>query len=741
MDRFSYKKYEPLFGSWYIKDMLGMGSYGTVYELERQDFGATYKAALKAITIPQSQNQVDSLGADGMDEASVASYFRQVAEEVVGEFVLMSKLKGNSNIVSYEDHIVIPHKEGIGWDILIRMELLTPLIAHVRSNKLAPNDVVKFGIDLCRALEICQKHNIIHRDIKPENIFISDNGDYKLGDFGIARTLERTTGALSKKGTFTYMAPEIYIGREYGSSVDIYSLGIVMYWLLNENRTPFLPSYPATITPRDREQALLMRIRGDAPPPPCMADGRLAEIVLKMCAFNPKERYDSLALLRADLEGVWRTDVIVAEQAQSEKAALPVSPSSGLDSTKKAKLVAEPEEYTPLPVYAAPQGRIGGESEETAILIEQSEPERVVEETVFVEPENATNIDEKAHRNGKKTSSKIINIIGAILVVMLLLSGIQHLWWLIFSPDAPPDTLHIDDSPQIVNLENFWNRPYEEARSWLANIDIPATIVFDFHDTVPEGYVIRTSPRVGTLSALSTVTITVSRGPYTIPEAEPEPTEPLPAPEAPQQNAASTSTPTAGSIMQFGGHTWRVLDVQGNRALLLSEYVLEERAYHHTLTNVTWENSSLRHHLNNEFFNSFSVADRTRILQVRNINSNNPWYGTNGGNDTYDRIFLLSLEEVVRYFGDSGQLANRPLVNPIYNMYALAIDDQYNSRRVAHDTIGNARNWWLRSPAQANDLVVTIDFIGNVHISGRGGDVSQTTVVRVRPALWLSLES
>ena len=85
------------------------------------------------------------------------------------------------------------------------------------------------GVDICKALELYQKYNIIHRDIKPENIFVSDNGDFKLGDFGIARTIEKTMSDLSKKGTYNYMAPEVYQGGEYGFSVDLYSLGIVLY--------------------------------------------------------------------------------------------------------------------------------------------------------------------------------------------------------------------------------------------------------------------------------------------------------------------------------------------------------------------------------------------------------------------------------------------------------------------------------------------------------------------------------
>ena len=235
-----YKSMEPFWGVWKIRRLIGEGSFGKVFEIEREDFGRTYRAALKAITIPQSQSELKSVLADGMDLNSATNYYKSFVEEVVEEFALMAGLKGNSNIVSYEDHMVIEHKEGVGWDILIRMELLTPLLDYTSGKgPMGRGDIIHLGMDICKALEYCRKMNIIHRDIKPENIFISQGGDYKLGDFGIARTVEKTTSGLSRKGTYVYMAPEVYKGEEYGSSVDIYSLGIVLYRLLNQNRAPF----------------------------------------------------------------------------------------------------------------------------------------------------------------------------------------------------------------------------------------------------------------------------------------------------------------------------------------------------------------------------------------------------------------------------------------------------------------------------------------------------------------------
>jgi len=299
-----YKQYEPIFGEWRITRQLGEGSFGKVFAMEREDFGVRYEAALKAITVPASKAELEEVMADGMDENAVRAYYQSFVQELVREFELMSHLKGNSNIVSYENHKVIPHEGSIGWDILIQMELLTPLNKYAKQHQITRQDVIKLGIDMCKALELCQKYNIIHRDVKPENIFISANGDFKLGDFGIARTIEKTTSGLSKKGTYTYMAPEVYKGQEYGSSVDIYSLGIVLYRLLNENRTPFLPAYPAPITHSDRENALAKRFSGVPLPPPVHAEGRLAEIVLKACAYDPKERYQVPLRMRQDLEAI-----------------------------------------------------------------------------------------------------------------------------------------------------------------------------------------------------------------------------------------------------------------------------------------------------------------------------------------------------------------------------------------------------------------------------------------------------
>ena len=75
MDIGYYKQYEPIFGAWRITRLIGEGSFGKVFEMEREDFGVTYKAALKAITVPANESEVREVMAEGMDEASVRDYF------------------------------------------------------------------------------------------------------------------------------------------------------------------------------------------------------------------------------------------------------------------------------------------------------------------------------------------------------------------------------------------------------------------------------------------------------------------------------------------------------------------------------------------------------------------------------------------------------------------------------------------------------------------------------------------
>jgi len=283
---------------------LGKGSFGVVYKAVRRDHNVESYAAIKVISIPADPSEVDSLRSEGLDMNATRTYLQGIVNDFVSEIQLMESLKGVQNIVSVEDYKVVEKTGEIGWDIYIRMELLTPFNTHICDKKLTEEEVIKLGCDICTALEICGKRNIIHRDIKPENIFINDFGYFKLGDFGIARKMENMTGGLSQKGTFNYMAPEVATSSEYDARVDTYSLGIVLYRLLNGNRLPFLDTEKQLLNPNERRNAVDRRIRGEELPAPCEASPAMADLILRACAFDPDMRFASATEMKQALMSV-----------------------------------------------------------------------------------------------------------------------------------------------------------------------------------------------------------------------------------------------------------------------------------------------------------------------------------------------------------------------------------------------------------------------------------------------------
>ena len=289
---------------WKIVEKIGEGSFGKVYKARRTEQGKTFYSAIKVITIPSNAGELSSVRSENPDEQSVKEYFYSLVEECIQEVNTMEYFRGNSHVVSVEDYKVMEYLDDIGWDIYIRMEYLTSFLDYCAGRALTEEDVIHLGIDLCKALEYCQCQNIIHRDIKPENIFVSRFGEFKLGDFGIARELDRTMSGLSKKGTFSYMAPEMYRGEAYDARVDIYSLGIVLYKLRNHNRRPFITLKKQLITYRDKEEALNRRMEGEKLPVPAEAGEAFAEVILKACAYDRHDRYESAEEFRMALEQI-----------------------------------------------------------------------------------------------------------------------------------------------------------------------------------------------------------------------------------------------------------------------------------------------------------------------------------------------------------------------------------------------------------------------------------------------------
>ena len=287
---------------WRAVKYLGSGQFGQVYEIERTQAGITEHAAVKIVTRPKDESELEARYENGFDEESVAASYAEELQQYASEYRLMLEMKGQSNIISCDDFTLIENPNGIGGKIYIRMELLTPLKKMQKEIFTKEETVIRLGMDICRALMLCEEKHIIHRDIKPENIMVSQFGDFKLCDFGVSRFLDHTTNA-SQSGTPAYWAPEIAHMEKYGKSVDLYSLGIMMYWMLNNRKMPFIDA-DEVMTPQKMNEALRRRYSGERLPMPAKGSHRLKQIVLKACAYRPSDRYTSANEMYADLEAL-----------------------------------------------------------------------------------------------------------------------------------------------------------------------------------------------------------------------------------------------------------------------------------------------------------------------------------------------------------------------------------------------------------------------------------------------------
>ena len=419
-----------LWPGWKTERLIGRGSFGAVYEIQRDVFGDVEKAALKVISIPQNDSDIDELYSDGYDEESITTTFQSHLKSVVAEYSLMRKMNGSANIVNCDDMRYIQHDDGIGWDIFIKMELLTPLTKALPA-EFSEETAIKIAKDICSALELCKKYGIVHRDIKPQNIFVSPNGDYKLGDFGIAKTVEKTMGG-TKIGTYKFMAPEVYNNEPYGSAADIYSLGLVLYWLLNERRMPFVPLPPAKLTAGMEETARSRRLAGEQFADPKNGSRQLKLIVMKACAYRAEDRYASAGDMLRDLNRIFRkeseavhvNDSPIGTDSLEQEAQVYVSTVSSNSPKLEEKLyVSSASSNVPEQEEAAAEIKV---EEKCIIPSIVRGPERI-EEPVSEPEQVRTVFDSKTTESlskMKSKSSKRTLIIGVVAVVLIAVIAI-----------------------------------------------------------------------------------------------------------------------------------------------------------------------------------------------------------------------------------------------------------------------------------------------------------------------------
>lgn len=280
-----------------IDQRLGEGAYGAVYRLvknrgaENEEF-----SALKVISWELGKEQIREYD---NDLKKARRNFSILFNKAVNEVSILESLAGEAHIVQLKGSCIEKMPEENYCRLYIQMEYLTDLASFTgEEGKLDETEIIRLGIELCKALEVCHKHDILHRDIKPNNILVSADGEFKLGDFGLAR--EWADSSMTVVGTRSYLAPEAVKFMPYDKRADIYSLGMVLYYLSNDFHLPFSDIM-------DIEERMQKRVFGKAElPQPRHAFEGMRAVIAKACAYEPEDRYQSATQMRKALEKVSR---------------------------------------------------------------------------------------------------------------------------------------------------------------------------------------------------------------------------------------------------------------------------------------------------------------------------------------------------------------------------------------------------------------------------------------------------
>lgn len=291
MERIDIDVNQLVFAGWKIGKEIGRGAFATVYELRKGNMLRALKVVTLLSDLEGTEEEIESQLANKMEAAS-------------NEIEVNHRVSGHTNVVNYQEYEFVivwneEHTRKEGLLLYIMMERMEETLQQEirKGTRFSEEQVIKMGKDIVTALKVCHEQRILHRDIKPANIFIADHDTYKLGDFGISKVLGDNTVAFTHTGTQAYVAPEQWNSLPYGKAADIYSVGLILYQLLNENHLPFADEGLTA-------DSVGRRLKGETFPEPLNGSKKLKAIVMKACSYKASDRYQNADEMLQDLENL-----------------------------------------------------------------------------------------------------------------------------------------------------------------------------------------------------------------------------------------------------------------------------------------------------------------------------------------------------------------------------------------------------------------------------------------------------
>ena len=681
------RKGTRLIGRYTIEGVLGQGGFGITYlgidELHEK------KVAIKEF-FPQG---IVTRNIEYQDTVTVTfvgekDNYEKGKERFLKEARTMAKFSKDEGIVKALDFFEI---NNTAYIVMEYLEGIT-LKQYLRENKrIAPEDLIELLVPLIESLDEIHSQGMIHRDISPDNIMVLPDGRIKLMDFGAARDYtefgEKSLSIVLKPG---YAPPEQYQTHGIqGPWTDIYALCATMYKCITGENPP-----DAIERVMDDHLKKISAFGISVLP-------QIEEAIIKGMSVAAKDRYQNVGDFCEDLYGGYEEN---SEPEAEESQAEPVVAEANVET--KMDMLTEESPQSKYPTTEAVQEReklISKELSENAGLTSEENvakagietdkndagnkvPEQSPEkEKVSITPEKEGIPDNRGKEETKKIQKKnkyFLPIIG-----ILILLGIAGSFAYNKSVSKKGTSTKVESSSQEKDKES----KHKE----------------------------RTTAKPETFSQEE--------------DKESEHKEETTAKvESSSQKEDKNSDYKIGETIEFGNYPqeedgtekpieWIVMKNEGNQVLLLSKYVLDTKPYNKESKAVTWETSDIRKWLNNEFYTTaFNKAEKGRIQTTLIKNEDNFETKTSGGNDTKDKVFLLSQKEAETLFSNKKE--------------RIAKATGYTQKTGVYVNERTNALWWLRSPGNGSDAAGTVHWNG--WINSDGYDVSYDSD-GVRPALYL----
>ena len=664
------RKGTRLIGRYIIEGVLGQGGLGITYlginELHEK------KVAIKEF-FPQG---IVTRNIEYQDTVTVTfvgekDNYEKGKERFLKEARTMAKFSKDEGIVKALDFFEI---NNTAYIVMEYLEGIT-LKQYLRENqRIVPEDLIELLVPLIESLDEIHSQGMIHRDISPDNIMVLPDGRIKLMDFGAARDYtefgEKSLSIVLKPG---YAPPEQYQTHGIqGPWTDIYALCATMYKCITGENPP-----DAIERVMDDSLKKISEFGIDILPQEEAA-------IIKGMSVSAKDRYQNVGDFCEDLYGGYEEN---SEPEAEESQAEPVVAEANVET--KMDMLTEETPQSKYPTTEAVQEReklISKELSENAGLtseenvakagietdkndagnkvLEQS-PEK---EKVSITPEKEGIPDNRGKEETKKIKKK--NDYFPIIIGILILLGIAGAFAYNKSVSKNGTTAKVESSSQEEDKES------EHKEETTAKVESSS----QKKDKNPDY-------KIGE---------TIEFGNY-------------------PQEEDGTEKPIE----------WIVMKNEGNQVLLLSKYVLDAKPYYEEVEEVTWETSDIRQWLNNEFYTTaFNKAEKARIQTSLIKNEDNSGYGTNAGNDTEDKVFLLSEKEAETLFSNEEE--------------RIAKATGYAEKSGVYVNEKKESMWWLRSPGSDGNYAAVVDDYGWVY---RYGGSVYFYEYGVRPALHLNIQS